>query len=288
MDRRLLLVLLHALSTAHALRIVPARPVCRRTLLAGLVAAAAPTAALAVSAGQAEAATAADLAQVLKSYTTLGTSLDEWTSETTLMQIGRPTQLQRAVDQLPEETLKRLSAEKGLQARACTLVVTGPRRTHAHRSVARVPALSRERALAAGEHHGAAQGAPEQPDIPLPRERRDQVRVAGGRTKVHGRRQEGGRVREGAGARRASCPCGHACPTRTRTANITPLLTASSPLPHRFLTASSPLPHRPSPHHRFLTAPRRRWPPLARCWESTWRPCPRRARDLGPMHQGPK
>ena len=247
-SRRLLLVLLHALSTTHALRIVPARPVCRRTLLAGLVAAAAPTAALAVSAGQAEAATAADLAQVLKSYTTLSTSLDEWTSETTLMQIGRPTQLQRAVDQLPEETLKRLSAEKGLQARACTLVVTGPRRTHAHRSAARVPALSRERALAAGEHHGAAQGAPEQPDIPLPRERRDQVRVAGGRTKVHGGRQEGGRVREGAGARRASCPCGHACPTLTRTANITPLLTASSPLPHpltspphRFLAASSPL-----------------------------------------------
>ena len=48
---------------------------------------------------------------MLKSYTTLGISLDEWTIETTLMQIGRPTQLQRAVDQLPEETLKRLSSK---------------------------------------------------------------------------------------------------------------------------------------------------------------------------------
>ena len=110
--RRLLLVLLHSLSTAHALRVAPTRPLSRRTLLAGLATAAAPSAALAVSAASfTEAASATDLAQVLKSYTTLGISLDEWTIETTLMQIGRPTQLQRAVDQLPEETLKRLSSK---------------------------------------------------------------------------------------------------------------------------------------------------------------------------------
>ena len=48
---------------------------------------------------------------MLKSYTTLGISLDEWPIETTLMQIGRPTQLQRAVDQLPEEILKRLAGK---------------------------------------------------------------------------------------------------------------------------------------------------------------------------------
>ena len=112
--RRLLLVLLHSLTTAHALRVTPARPVSRRTLLAGLglATAASPLAALAVStASFTEAASATDLAQVLKSYTTLGISLDEWPIETTLMQIGRPTQLQRAVDQLPEETLKRLAGK---------------------------------------------------------------------------------------------------------------------------------------------------------------------------------
>ena len=119
--RGLLLVLLHSLSTAHALRVAPARPLSRRTLLAGLATAAAPSAALAVStASFTEAASATDLAQVLKSYTTLGISLDEWTVETTLMQIGRPTQLQRAVDQLPEEALKRLSSKSSaLQASAC-------------------------------------------------------------------------------------------------------------------------------------------------------------------------
>ena len=121
MARSLLLVLLHSLTTAHALRLL-ARPVCRRTALTSFAAAAAPAAALAVSAGQMEAATATDLAQVLKSYTTLGISLDEWTSETALMQIGRPTQLQRAVDQLPEETLKRLAAaDKSLQESISTL-----------------------------------------------------------------------------------------------------------------------------------------------------------------------
>ena len=110
--RRLLLVLLHSLTTAHALHIAPARPLSRRTLLAGLATAASPAAALAVDAASfTEAASAVDLAQVLKSYTTLGISLNEWTVETTLMQIGRPTQLQRAVDQLPEETLKRLASK---------------------------------------------------------------------------------------------------------------------------------------------------------------------------------
>merc|ERR1711892_579827 len=84
----------------------------RRTLFAGLATAASPSAALAVgTASFTEAASATDLAQVLKSYTTLGISLDEWPIETTLMQIGRPTQLQRAVDQLPEETLKRLAGK---------------------------------------------------------------------------------------------------------------------------------------------------------------------------------
>lgn len=110
--RRLLFVLLHSLTTAHALRVAPTRPLSRRTLLAGLATAASPSAALAVStASFTEAASATDLAQVLKSYTTLGISLDEWPIETTLMQIGRPTQLQRAVDQLPEETLKRLAGK---------------------------------------------------------------------------------------------------------------------------------------------------------------------------------
>merc|ERR1740133_474136 len=113
MSRRLLLLLLHSLTTAHALRVAPARPVSRRTLLAGLAAAASPSAALAVTTASftEAAASATDLAQVLKSYTTLGISLDEWPVETTLMQIGRPTQLQRAVDQLPEETLKRLAGK---------------------------------------------------------------------------------------------------------------------------------------------------------------------------------
>ena len=121
MSRRLLLLLLHSLTTAHALRVAPARPVSRRTLLAGLAAAASPSAALAVTTASftEAAASATDLAQVLKSYTTLGISLDEWPVETTLMQIGRPTQLQRAVDQLPEETLKRLAKSYPLQASAC-------------------------------------------------------------------------------------------------------------------------------------------------------------------------
>merc|ERR1712127_277357 len=84
----------------------------RPPLRAGLATAASPAAALAVDAASfTEAASAVDLAQVLKSYTTLGISLGEWTVETTLMQIGRPTQLQRAVDQLPEETLKRLASK---------------------------------------------------------------------------------------------------------------------------------------------------------------------------------
>ena len=137
--RRLLLVLLHSLTTAHALRVAPTRPLSRRTLLAGLATAASPSAALAVStASFTEAASATDLAQVLKSYTTLGISLDEWPIETTLMQIGRPTQLQRAVDQLPEETLKRLAGKSyPLQASdntsqcnsSRTFVPTGPRHT---------------------------------------------------------------------------------------------------------------------------------------------------------------
>jgi hypothetical protein len=118
------LISLHAwLPAVAALRTVPLRPLSRRSLLTtlavGTTAPAAP--ALAVSAGQSELGTATDLAQVLKSYQTLGRSLDEWASETALMQIGRPTELQRAVDQLPEETLKRLSGESSLKESVAAL-----------------------------------------------------------------------------------------------------------------------------------------------------------------------
>ena len=116
---RLLIASLLALPAADALRAARSRPatLCRRTLLATTLAAASAPAQPAL----AEVATAADLAQVLKSYTTLGTSLDEWASETALMQIGRPTQLQRAVDQLPEETLKRLAGESSLKESVAAL-----------------------------------------------------------------------------------------------------------------------------------------------------------------------
>ena len=108
--------LLGVLSTAGAL--TPgcgSRPVIgsRRAVLSSAVgamaAAAAPPRPAFASLGN-----AADVAQVLQSYQTLTVSLEQWASETALMQIGRPTQLQRAVDQLPEETLKRLSMEKSL------------------------------------------------------------------------------------------------------------------------------------------------------------------------------
>ena len=107
----LLLTCLLATSTA-LLRPSPPKTTSRRALLAGTVAFAAtrPAPALAVS----SAATAADVAQVVQSYQTLGLSLEQWSVETALMQIGRPTQLQRAVDQLPEDTLKRLGKEADL------------------------------------------------------------------------------------------------------------------------------------------------------------------------------
>ena len=104
-------VLLVALSTADAL--TPSSIRSRRALLSRAVEATA-AAAFVPRPALASLGTAADVAQVLQSYQTLGLSLEQWTSETALMQIGRPTQLQRAVDQLPEETLKRLSAEKSL------------------------------------------------------------------------------------------------------------------------------------------------------------------------------
>ena len=99
-------------STSALLRPTPPKPTSRRALLAGTLAVAAvrPAPALAISV----AATAADVAQVVQSYQTLGLSLEQWTIETALMQIGRPTQLQRVVDQLPEDTLKRLGKEADL------------------------------------------------------------------------------------------------------------------------------------------------------------------------------
>ena len=100
-------IMLHSLllscllaSTSALLRPAPPKTTSRRALLAGTlaVAAAGPAPALAIS----TIATAADVVQVVQSYQTLGLSLEQWSVETALMQIGRPTQLQRAVDQLPE------------------------------------------------------------------------------------------------------------------------------------------------------------------------------------------
>ena len=112
-------IMLHSLllscllaSTSALLCPAPPKTTSRRALLAGTlaVAAAGPAPALAIS----TIATAADVVQVVQSYQTLGLSLEQWSVETALMQIGRPTQLQRAVDQLPEDTLKRLGKEMGL------------------------------------------------------------------------------------------------------------------------------------------------------------------------------